>query len=262
MSAMDFLRNSPKQEALNLFLEIATPFEISDRDRRVCQKVDSFLREHDCSPLSTVSNTIFPADLYLRYGKEGVFNIYPDEVYPIVKRCKNNWWGTYAHRMVRRTNAAGETVNPLERIVERLKSQALTRSPKRSIYELDPIDPCLDISLADPSLPGPQKIMGAPCLSHLSFKLVGKKTLNLTAIYRLHHYVEKTLGNLIGLSALQNFVAKEANLEVGTLSVLSTFGKIEHSSSFKNAEVMSLLEDCASLLKGRRMIRRRVVVEV
>jgi thymidylate synthase len=46
-------------------------------------------------------------------------------------------------------------------------------------------------------------------------------------MYRNHYYVEKLLGNLIGLGRLMEFVAREAGLKVGNLTVISTHAVID-----------------------------------
>lgn len=74
--------------------------------------------------------------------------------------------------------------------------------------------------------------LGLPCLSHLSFKRVPRgndHAVDLTAVYRSHHYCARALGNLLGLAQLQSFVAKESGLQVGTLSCLSTHAELDVS---------------------------------
>jgi hypothetical protein len=63
----------------------------------------------------------------------------------------------------------------------------------------------------------------------MSFKVIpgAEKTLTLTAMYRNHFYVEKLLGNLVGLGRLMDFVAGEAGLNVGALTVVSTHAEID-----------------------------------
>ena len=46
-------------------------------------------------------------------------------------------------------------------------------------------------------------------------------------MYRNHFYIEKLLGNLIGLGRLMAFVARETNLNVGALTVVSTHAEID-----------------------------------
>jgi hypothetical protein len=46
-------------------------------------------------------------------------------------------------------------------------------------------------------------------------------------MYRNHFYVEKLLGNLIGLGRLMAFVARETGIKVGALTVISTHAEID-----------------------------------
>ncbi len=67
-----------------------------------------------------------------------------------------------------------------------------------------------------------------PCLSHLSFKLdPEREAVDLTAVYRSHHYGRRALGNLIGLSQLQAFVAIESGYTLGVLTCVSTLAHLD-----------------------------------
>jgi hypothetical protein len=59
-------------------------------------------------------------------------------------------------------------------------------------------------------------VMNRQCLSFLSFKLDNDNRLMLTAVYRNHYYVERLLGNLIGLARLMAFVSNEAGVPVAS----------------------------------------------
>lgn len=249
IAALEHLQQSPRHEDFNVILEIRSPRELSDRHRAIGAHVNKFLTGHGVQALHTVANTIFPADLYRRFGKQGVFEHYPEQVYPRIRKCPKNSWGTYVHRMVRRINPNGVTVNPLENVVRRLITELNGGgNPKRARYELNLVDPFVDISTSDPTLSGDEKAMGGPCLSHLSFKLREGSTIALTAFYRSHYYVERALGNLLGLSNLQAFVAKECGLEVGPLTCISSMAKIESSKQWNFTEVARLIRECKGLL--------------
>jgi len=71
---------------------------------------------------------------------------------------------------------------------------------------------------------------GGPCLSHVSLKVRDRKELLLTAVYRSHHYIERALGNLIGLSRLQAFICNETRLEPGPLVCVSTYAVLDTGS--------------------------------
>lgn len=240
-----FLFAQPNREAYNLIIEARQPTIVTPEGRALCKEVDCFLREHGEQPLTTVAGTIFPAGLYKKHGTEGVFDIYPNKVYPKIK--KPNEWGRYAMRMVRRQGKDGREVNPLQTLVEKLRSELTLNNPKRAIYELgtvDPtVDPLLDLPVYEPGLDG-KRTRGGPCLSHLSFKLLPNRRLLLTLVYRYHYYIEKGLGNLIGLAQLHSFVATEAGLEVGPLVCHSTYAKIDNEGGWSVGAIRTMLERC------------------
>jgi hypothetical protein len=95
---------------------------------------------------------------------------------------------------------------------------------------------------------------GGQCLSFLSFHLQpgSPKTLLLTAQYRNHYYVEKLLGNLIGLGRLMSYVASETGAKVGSLTVLSTHATIDMPVPCTRQDVISLLGGCAQLLQTQK----------
>lgn len=247
IAATDHLRARARHEDFNVILEMEAPGEIDAADRAVGAHIDKFLVGHGVQALRTVANTIFPQDLYRRFGAEGVFEHYPERVYPRLKKCRKNSWGTYFHRMVRRIDASGKQVNPLSNVVARLKKEAAGKHAKRARYELNLVDPFLDVTICDPTRPGDGKALGAPCLSHLSFKL-RDGAVALTAFYRSHYYVERALGNLLGLSNLLNFVAAETELEPGFLTCISSMAKIDHGEHWTFSETETLLDECKRLL--------------
>lgn len=253
LKAMDHLRSSAHHEDFNVILEIDAPLDVSDTDRAVGARVNRFLTGHGVQALHTVANTIFPNDLYRRYGAQGVFERYPEQVYPRIRKCRKNSWGTYVHRMVRRSDPAGNVVNPLRNVVSRLRTEITGGgNPKRARYELNLVDPFIDLSTSDPTLPGDGRAMGGPCLSHLSFKLREEgSVVALTAFYRSHYYVERALGNLLGLSNLLNFVAVESGLQPGPLTCISSMARID-CEHWNFSEVDRLLGECKDLLAAGR----------
>lgn len=163
-----------------------------------------------------MANTIFPAGLYRRYGAPAFFDIFRDNVLKKVRRSER-WSGYYFERMIQYPVAEGDAPNQLWDIVGRLKSQDVRALNK---FELSLFDPGRDVDNSP---------YGGQCLSFMSFKVIPgtEKTLTLTAMYRNHFYVEKLLGNLIGLGRLMDFVAHEADLKVGALTVISTHAEID-----------------------------------
>jgi hypothetical protein len=59
----------------------------------------------------------------------------------------------------------------------------------------------------------------------------------------------KLLGNLIGLGQLQAFVAKEAGLKPGSLTIVSTHAEIDMEGGWKIADVKDLVDQVAKMLQ-------------
>ena len=228
-------------ERYNLTLAVDSPFELADDDKAVCEAVDDFLVDHDQSPLSTVAGTIFPANHYLRGGKEGVYDGFPEDFALADKKS----WGTYAMRMLRVQGKSGE-INPLKEMVEKIQ-----RRPQngRSFYEQNVSDMNADLAIYHP-WEDYRRGLGQPCLSHLSFKIYPGEKLSLTVMYRSHYYTTKAMGNLIGLSQLQYFVAKEAGLGVGPLVCHSSHARIDTEGA-RIGEIRKLVATCREHLSKR-----------
>ena len=66
----------------------------------------------------------------------------------------------------------------------------------------------------------------------------------LTVLYRYHYYIEKALGNLLGLSQFLYFVAKETGLGVGPLVCHSTYAVLDTQGGWGIGDVKQLVADC------------------
>jgi hypothetical protein len=126
---------------------------------------------------------------------------------------------------------AGEPRNQLWEIVERMRSEQVRALNK---YELSLYDPVRDVDNSP---------YGGQCLSFVSFKIIPgpDRTLTLTAIYRNHFYIEKLLGNLIGLGRLMAFVGREADLRVGALTVISTHAEIDLPNRGRRSDLAAMI---------------------
>ncbi len=61
-------------------------------------------------------------------------------------------------------------------------------------------------------------------------------------MYRNHFYIEKLLGNLVGLGRLMAFVAREGGgLDVGSLTVVSTHAEIDTPRGARRADINAML---------------------
>lgn len=246
LSASAFLLKQPERRAYTIVLEIADPLALPPRDRAVHDVVDGFLRRKRGLPISTVVNTIFPfpAQLYERHGPDGVYEQYPALHPKIQCHDEAGKWGTYAMRMIARTDHQGKTIHPLRDLVAKVGQQAKLSGGKRAAYELGTFDLFADIPIYDPGRDrGP--ILGGPCLSHVSIKLTPEHAVHLTGFYRSHYYVQRALGNFLGLAHLQHFIAQEAGVKMGPLVVHSSMAQLDlRRDHWGVADVRKLLDHC------------------
>ncbi len=219
----------PGRATYNVIIDVTDPVANATRQDPRVAVVDDFLSGCDKS-VETVANTIFPARLYYRYGAPAFFDVFRDKVLAKVRR-NERWSGYYFERMIQYPVPAGEPPNQLWSIVERIRDEQVRALNK---FELSLFDPVRDVDNSP---------YGGQCLSFLSFKVVpgARKTLTLSAVYRNHFYIEKLLGNLIGLGRLMAFVARETDLQVGALTVMSTHAEIDQPNRARRSEITGML---------------------
>lgn len=230
-------------EAHNVILDIADPTAGATMADPVVRAVDNFLRLKDVKPVETVANTLFPAALSRQFKGADVYDAFMTKVLPAAGK-NGRWSGYYFERMINLRAPDGTVVNQIADIIDRISDPSVIA---RNKYELQTFDPARDVTRSP---------YGGQCLSHGSFKLRkdgAVEKLDLTALYRNHFYVEKLLGNLIGLGRLMTFVAQQSGVEVGSLTVISTHACADQPRDAQKkqtsvAEVKALLAACDALV--------------
>lgn len=232
LTASTKVNGLPGHEGYNVIIHIADPTARATIADPIVAHVNDFLMARNKS-VETVANTIFPEALYRKYGAPKFMDVFENRILPKVKKTCN-WSGYYFERMIRVPKTGGGHMNQLWGIVERIRNPAITSLTK---YELSLFDPERDVN---------ESPYGGQCLSFLSFKLTSgsPQTLHLTAVYRNHYYTEKLLGNLIGLSRLMAFVAKETGTKVGTLTIHSTHAQVDTLKASRG-EITNLHKQCS-----------------
>jgi thymidylate synthase len=221
--------------ASNVIIGVENPLLRASLADPAVEAVDAFLRSKGKKGVDTVANTLFPAGLYRRHGAPKFYQRFEENVLPVVGKS-DRWSGYYFERMIRLPNGQGKPVNQLADIVARIKNPNVRA---RNKFELQIFDPIRDVDNSP---------YGGQCLSFASFKLRkenGVDVLDLTAMYRNHFYIEKLLGNIIGLGQLMDFIAKEGRVTVGAMTLVSTHAQVDRPDSTSTAEIAALLEACA-----------------
>jgi thymidylate synthase len=131
-------------------------------------------------------------------------------------------------------------------LIDKIKRRVSTGLGSKTHYELAVADEAFELTTY---LPEKDKNYprGGPCLSHISIKVDDEGKVRLTAFYRSHYYVEKALGNLVGLARLQAFIALEAGAEIGPLTCIASQAILETHVGDSNASAVSaLLKECGA----------------
>lgn len=241
-----------------LMLHIEDPVGFAPGEEDVVCQVDAFLRDHDKCSVSTVANTIFPAALDRGDGIEALADRYMDVFNRRMRRRKNGspcrgGWGRYFQRMVSWPAGDGgnaKAVNQLAKNIEILCAMG-TKETRffANATAITLFDPTRDLR----TNPNRQ------CLSHIELKPErdgDTLCLNMMAVYRNHYYIQRTLGNLIGLGRLLQFIARETVFEVGTLTIQSTHACLD--PDLRKRDVADLI---ASLDVPAAVTAPRVVVD-
>lgn len=218
---------SRSAEDYNVIIDVQNPVIFDEKDNAIINLVDHFLKDHNAGSISTVANTIFPQSIFRKFGSPA---LYVEYLKAYKKLTTKKAWGRYFLRMTRRPLILGEkklqvedlpdadTFNPLEDLISKLRKQREDGTCVKAMHEIAIYDPIDDRK---------RYARGGPCLSFLSFKRHPEKGLLLTAMYRNHAYITRCLGNLIGLGRLQEFVAKQVGIPVGSLTCISTRAELD-----------------------------------
>jgi hypothetical protein len=228
----------PRHEGHHVIIDVEDPITLSSRDIAVVEAVDAFLSAHTENGflVRTVANTIFPQATYETHGSPTFYDVYINKIFPRLKRSPRDW-GRYFERMIAYPTG-GKSENLLADLIADMKRNVKGNRTYRNIYELPIYNPAKDRTGSP---------IGRQCLSYMSFKLDEDNRLLLSAVYRNHFYTEKLLGNLIGLGRLMAFVADEAKVKLGALSVLSTHAQID-SAGATQEQIKELYAQCETIL--------------
>lgn len=232
-------------------------FSDYSEERSTRKVLDDFIADYraggqtkgEMYPISTVANTIFPTALY-RSGSPGAESrqrLYDLHAQAMLVQMRMRDKDNYFNRLVSWPSSDGP-LNQLEALVLKLTRQVKATSPKSSCYEVGIEHPGFDAvtSGGDVRVQSPEhdrRLMGFPCLSHLSFTLVGGE-LHLTAVYRNQHFIGRAYGNYVGLARLVRFAANESGCTPGEILCVATHADAQ--LCLGKAKVGALLERAGS----------------
>ncbi|MFI7126845.1 hypothetical protein ACIBQ1_14210 [Nonomuraea sp. NPDC050153] len=227
--ALDVAAN-PRRDGFHTVVRIA---DATAEDPQVRAHFDRVRDEYGYEPIETVANTIFPSMLAATCSSPEELVRRYREIYERLKRMdRGNRGGTYFGRIVAYPGEGGP-VNQLTALIARIRLQASSSGPMSAAYEMDVAHP--DDVVPEETWSTPVHVAGKdnryrgfPCLSHCSFQLDRDRTLHAVALYRSHYMVARAYGNYLGLGRLLAYLAQQANLHPGSLTVVAGHAQIEN----------------------------------
>jgi len=240
-------RTAKDQKLYHLIVSIEQPLA---EDQLVRDEVDALLAARGLQSVDTVANTIMPAALARTCGThEELVRRYRDR-YPRIRRFPKNSWGTYFGRLVAYPIGHGKNPAPVDQLAPVItglrRSRVLAAQHEVAVATADdiagPVEDTADghdqgveaDQVSEVSDPGSiihhptrgQRGRGGPCLTNVAFQREAGH-VHAIAHYRSHYLVERAYGNYLGLGRLLGYVAGQAGLEVGRLTVVAGYAQID-----------------------------------
>jgi hypothetical protein len=231
LGAAYVLYQAPGRKAVHVMVRIAEP---DKEDQPIREAAAALIAARNATkenpdkhfpPIETTSTTIFPAFWASQFPEPGELAGHYRERYHSdyggLRYFKANARGTYFGRIVAypRPGEDAEAADQLTDTVRKLRDELSGNGgpgPKRARYEINIYNERCDTNP-----------MSFPCLAHLSVHLDGDRRLNVQAVYRNEHIVQRGYGNFLGLAELQAYIANAVGVEVGELLMTIGHGELD-----------------------------------
>ena len=196
-------------------------------------EVDKLLANLGLQTVETVANTIMPTGLAaLCRTHEQLVAKYRGS-YGVIQRFPKNSWGTYFGRLVAYPVGSERHPAPFDQLAPVIKAlrgeRVIGANYETAIATAE--DAAEPMEIRDPGtlIHHPARGRhgrGGPCLSNVAFQREADQ-VHAVAHYRSHYLLERAYGNYLGLGQLVRYVAQQAELEVGRLTVVAGYAQIE-----------------------------------
>lgn len=228
--------------------------------------LDRVLEAKGRQSVDTVAETIFPSSLYPDPGFDWTAGIAPDQdeeldtaadalygtycdMLPLLLTVDGNARGTYFGRMV---TWPGKVAGGPNQLADRITGLRREHQAGRQRNNTLDIDIAAD---SQTSLRGVQvyaatdrRTRGFPCLTHIDLTLHDGR-LHCLAVYRHQYLIEKAYGNMLGLSALLQFLCQQTGYAPGELVVHATMADAQRRDFL---DVSDLAKDARAALEAAR----------
>lgn len=208
--------------------------------------LDAALEAADKQSVDTVTETIFPTSLYPDPGFDWMPGIEPEkqaeldtaadvlytsycDMLPMLLTAVGNNRGTYFGRMVSWPGKVAGGPNQLADRISALRSEHRVRHQRNNTLDMDIAadsqEPVRGVQIYAPT---DRRRRGFPCLTHVDLTLHDGR-LHCIAVYRHQYLIEKAYGNMLGLSAMLQFLCQQSGYALGELVVHATMADAQRS---------------------------------
>ncbi|MEU1542032.1 hypothetical protein ABZ461_28770 [Actinacidiphila glaucinigra] len=242
LEAASRLAALPHSRAFHTVVRIADPRREDPHLRKELDRLRAARTKPALYPIDAVVNTIFPVHLAATCTTHEELTDRYRALYPRLRAVSRNARGTYFGRLVAYPGSVDkpDRVDQLARVIRRL-AKLKTSAKWQAVYEADVVhvsdaDPQQEEALGHPSETEAAirvasldtQTLDFPCLSHCSFQLdSATDTVHLAAYYRSHYMFDRAYGNYLALGHLCAWVATQAGLTPGSVSVMSGCARLE-----------------------------------
>jgi thymidylate synthase len=204
-NVVNYLIGHAKNNETNIIVTIDSPTDFSDL-KRWTKLYNPQLVDPESANIRQVINTIFPYALQSYFSDRRLFYSKYEAIY---RKGHNRKWGTYFQRLIS-FGKGFETghINQLENAIMALRGDA----PQKYF---------ITFHLTASNIESNIRPLGGPCWQYGELTINEDNSVDLIAIYRNHDYLNKALGNFIGLAKLLEFICSESGREPGKIIIHS-----------------------------------------
>ncbi|MFC8705834.1 hypothetical protein ACFUIV_27120 [Streptomyces anulatus] len=241
LEACEQLAKFPGARAFHTVVRIAQPLREDAQLRRELDRLRS-ARTAPLYPIDTVVSTLFPVGLANTCQSHEELAERYRTLYPRLRKVRRNAHGTYFGRLIAYPGAGAKTepVDQIARVINRM-DKLRTSAKWSAVYEAGTahVLDCERVVEEEPdTAEDTEAVVRAaaldtqprdfPCLSHCSFQFdAAAESVHLVAYYRSHYMFDRAYGNYLALGHLCAWVAQQAGLKPGTLTVMAGSARLD-----------------------------------
>ncbi|MFD3580801.1 hypothetical protein [Streptomyces sp. NPDC058644] len=243
LQACTRLSEMPDKRAFHTVVRINDPLREDPHLRAELDRLRAARTKDPLYPIDTVVNTLFPAQLAATCTTHDELTDRYRALYPRLREIRRNAHGTYFGRLIAYpgTSDKPQPVDQLARVIGRL-DKLRTTAKWSAVYEAGTAHAADDdVPWQEEALQGTggteaviraaaldTQTLDFPCLSHCSFQLdSATNTVHLAAYYRSHYMFDRAYGNYLALGHLCAWVAQQAQLTPGSLTVMAGCARLD-----------------------------------